>query len=146
MHKTEAFLVLFMLMNYAFVVLEARPLSMIDIKNSVTREEAVDFFDWLSHSVGAIKQGVPIDTLGGIKDSGPSSGGVGHKFTNSETLGGVKDSGPSSGGAGHKFTNSETLGGIKDSGPSSGGAGHKLTNSETLGGIKDSGPSPGQGH
>lgn len=124
-HKTEALLVLFMLMNYAFVILEAsRPLSIIDTKNSATREEVVDLFDWLSHSLGAIKQGVPIETLGGIKDSGPSSGGPGHKFTDSETLGGIKDSGPSSGGVGHKFTNSETLGGIKDSGPSP-GQGHK---------------------
>lgn len=84
-HKTEAFLVLFMLMNYAFVVLEARPLSIIDTGNSATREFETQI----------------IETLGGIKDSGPSAGGVGHKFTNSETLGGIKDSGPSP-GQGHK--------------------------------------------
>ncbi|CAK8562482.1 unnamed protein product [Lathyrus sativus] len=144
--KTEVFLVLFMLMNSLFMILEARPFSIIDRKNSDTRDEVVDFFGWLSHSVGEIKQAVPVETLGGIKDSGPSSGGVGHKFTNVNTLGGIKDSGPSSGGVGHKFTNVNTLGGIKDSGPSSGGVGHKFTNRETLGGIKDSGPSPGQGH
>ncbi|KAK2357020.1 PAMP-induced secreted peptide [Trifolium repens] len=107
--KTETFLILFMLiMNSAFVIIEARPLSIIDTKNTATREEVVNIFDWLSHS------------LGGIKDSGPSGPGVGHKFTNIDTLGGIKDSGPSSGGVGHKFTNSETLGGIKDSGPSPG--------------------------
>jgi hypothetical protein len=109
--KTETFLILFMLMNSAFVIIEARPLSIIDTKNTATREEVVNIFDWLSHS------------LGGIKDSGPSGPGVGHKFTNIDTLGGIKDSGPSSGGVGHKFTNSETLGGIKDSGPSP-GVGH----------------------
>ncbi|XP_058735369.1 uncharacterized protein LOC131607369 [Vicia villosa] len=143
--KTETFLVLFMLMN-VFLILEARPLSIIDTKNSYARNEVMDIFGWLSHSIGEIKQGVPVETLGGIKDSGPSSGGVGHKFTNVDTLGGIKDSGPSSGGTGHKFTDIDTLGGIKDSGPSSGGVGHKFTNRETLGGIKDSGPSPGQGH
>ncbi|XP_004509099.1 uncharacterized protein [Cicer arietinum] len=112
--KTETFLVLFMLMNSAFIVLEARPLSIIETENSM------NLVDWLSqYSLGAIKQGVPIETLEGIKDSGPS-GGVGHKFTNTDTLGGIKDSGPSSGGQGHKFTNSETLGGIKNSGPSPG--------------------------
>jgi hypothetical protein len=112
--KTETFLILFMLiMNSAFVIIEARPLSIIDTKNTATREEVVDFFDWLSVS----------HSLGGIKDSGPSGPGVGHKFTNIDTLGGIKDSGPSSGGVGHKFTNSETLGGIKDSGPSP-GVGH----------------------
>jgi hypothetical protein len=111
--KTETFLILFMLiMNSAFVIIEARPLSIIDTKNTATREEeVVNIFDWLSNS------------LGGIKDSGPSGPGVGHKFTNIDTLGGIKDSGPSSGGVGHKFTNSETLGGIKDSGPSP-GVGH----------------------
>ncbi|XP_045827754.1 PAMP-induced secreted peptide 2-like [Trifolium pratense] len=112
--KTETFLILFMLMNSSFVILvEARPLSIIDTKKTATREEVVDFFDWLSLS----------HSLGGIKDSGPSGPGVGHKFTNIDTLGGIKDSGPSSGGVGHKFTNSETLGGIKDSGPSP-GVGH----------------------
>jgi hypothetical protein len=111
--KTETFLILFMLMNSAFVIIEARPLSIIETKNTATREEVVDFFDWLSVS----------HSLGGIKDSGPSGPGVGHKFTNIDTLGGIKDSGPSSGGVGHKFTNSETLGGIKDSGPSP-GVGH----------------------
>ncbi|CAL5197751.1 unnamed protein product [Lathyrus oleraceus] len=118
--KTEVFFVFFMLLNSVFLILEARPLSIIDTKNSDTRDEVVDFFSWLSHSIGEIKQGVAVETLGGIKDSGPSSGGVGHKFTNIDTLGGIKDSGPSSGGVGHKFTNVNTLGGIKDSGPSPG--------------------------
>lgn len=92
-------------MNSVFIVLEARPLSIIETGNSATGREVVDFFDWLS--------------LGAIKQSGPSPG-EGHKFTNVDTLGGIKESGPSSGGEGHKFTNSETLGGIKNSGPSPG--------------------------
>lgn len=132
MLKTQALLVLVLLVNFAFFMgLEARPLSIIETGKSATGGEEVDFFDWLA--------------LGAMKDSGPSPG-VGHKFTNSETLGGIKDSGPSPGGKGHQFTNSETLGGIKNSGPSVGGEGHKFTNSETLGEMKDSGPSPGQGH
>ncbi|KAK7386399.1 hypothetical protein VNO78_26608 [Psophocarpus tetragonolobus] len=132
MLKTQAFVVVILLVNSAFFMgLEARPLSIIETGKSATGGDVVDFFDWLS--------------LGSRKDSGPSPG-VGHKFTNSATLGGIKDSGPSAGGEGHKFTNSMTLGGIKNSGPSPGGEGHKFTNSETLGEIKDSGPSPGQGH
>ncbi|CAL0312847.1 unnamed protein product [Lupinus luteus] len=103
--KTQPLLVMLILMYSTFMVLEARPLSIIETRNSATREEVVEVFDWL--------------TLGAIKQSGPSPG-VGHKFTNINTLGGIKDSGPSSGGEGHKFTNSETLGGIKDSGPSPG--------------------------
>ncbi|XP_027348558.1 PAMP-induced secreted peptide 2 [Abrus precatorius] len=103
--KTQALLVLFLLMNSAFMGLQARPLGIIETGNSATKGEVVDFFDWLS--------------LGSIKQSGPSPG-VGHKFPNTETLGGIKDSGPSSGGKGHEFTNSETLGQIKDSGPSPG--------------------------
>ena len=113
------------------MVLEARPLSIIETGNSGTRGEVVGFFDWLS--------------LRAIKQSGPSPG-QGHKFTNTETLGGIKDAGPSGPGVGHSFTNAKSLGGTKDSGPSSGGQGHQFTTSETLGGIKDSGPTPGQGH
>ncbi|CAL0313449.1 unnamed protein product [Lupinus luteus] len=60
-----------------------------------------------------------------MKQSG-SSPVEGHKVTSTSTLGlgGIKNSGPSSEGEGHKFTNSETLGGIKNSGPSSKGEGH----------------------
>ncbi|KAJ1421174.1 hypothetical protein SESBI_13894 [Sesbania bispinosa] len=129
--KTQALFVLLMLMNSVLMVLGGRPLGIIEAGNSATGGEVADFFDWLS--------------LGEMKQSGPSPG-EGHKFTNSETLGGIKDSGPSGPGVGHKFTNTETLGGIKESGPSPGGQGHQFTTSETLGGIKDSGPSPGQGH
>ncbi|ESW27877.1 hypothetical protein PHAVU_003G239800 [Phaseolus vulgaris] len=102
--KTRAFVVLVLLvMSTGLMGLEARPLSISGTGEGV---EVVDFFDWLS--------------LGAIKESGPSPGGKGHRFTNSNTLGGIKDSGPSSGGEGHKFTNSETLGGIKESGPTPG--------------------------
>ncbi|XP_019434683.1 PREDICTED: uncharacterized protein LOC109341273 [Lupinus angustifolius] len=105
--KTQSLLLILILLNSLLMALESRPLSIIDARNSATKEEVVEIFDWLS--VGAMKQ------------SGPSPG-EGHKFTNTNTLGlgGIKNSGPSSGGEGHKFTNSETLGGIKDSGPSPG--------------------------
>ncbi|CAL0313450.1 unnamed protein product [Lupinus luteus] len=85
------------------MVLESRPLSIIDARNSATEELS----------------------LGAMKQSGPSPG-EGHKVTSTNTLGlgGIKNSGPSSGGEGHKFTNSETHGGLKNSGPSSGGEGH----------------------
>ncbi|RYR28743.1 hypothetical protein Ahy_B01g052908 [Arachis hypogaea] len=101
--KTHTFLLTLFLL--AFVVLEARPLSIIGSGSS--EELAVDFFDWLS--VGAIK-------------SGPSLR-KGHKFTNTKDetlLGGIMDSGPSGSGVGHSFTDANTLGGIKDSGPSPG--------------------------
>lgn len=112
--KIQVLLVLFLLMNSGFVMLEGRPLSITGTGNSATGGEVVELFDWLSHSLGAIKQAN--NNLGGIKESGPSGPGVGHKFNNANTLGGIKNSGPSSGGPGHKFTNSETLGGIKNSG------------------------------
>ncbi|KAI4315013.1 hypothetical protein L6164_027865 [Bauhinia variegata] len=85
--KSKVLFVVFLLVSSAFVVFEARPLSITAARNSAA-EGAVDFFDWLS-------------SLGAMKESGPSSGGKGHKFTNSETLGGIKDSGPSGGGIGH---------------------------------------------
>lgn len=126
----KMFFVIFFV-NSVSIIVEARPLSIIETGNSAAKGD-IDLFGWLY--------------LGAIKQSGPSPGGEGHKFTNTETLGGIKDSGPSGGGVGHKFTNTETLGGIKESGPSPGGKGHQFTNNEILGGIKDSGPSPGQGH
>lgn len=77
--KSGGLLVLFLLVNSSvLMVLEARPMSIIG-----TKEVDVDVFDWLS--------------LGAIKQSGPSGPGVGHKFSNAETLGGIKDSGPSPG-------------------------------------------------
>ncbi|KAI4315011.1 hypothetical protein L6164_027863 [Bauhinia variegata] len=84
--KSNVLFVLFLLVSAAFVAFEARPLSITEARNTAT-EGAVDFFDWLS--------------LGAVKQSGPSQGGEGHKFTNSEILGGIKDSGPSGGGIGH---------------------------------------------
>ncbi|XP_054776073.1 PAMP-induced secreted peptide 2-like [Prosopis cineraria] len=103
--KVQGVVVLFLLVNTVFAVLEARPLSIIEEVNEGIKED-VDVFDWLS--------------LGSMKQSGPSAPGEGHKFTNSETLGGIKNSGPSPGGQGHKFTHSQTLGDVKDSGPSPG--------------------------
>lgn len=43
-------------------------------------------------------------------------------FINGWSIGSIKQSGPSPGGEGHKFTDS--LGGIKQSGPSPSGPGH----------------------
>ncbi|KAG9440371.1 hypothetical protein H6P81_020536 [Aristolochia fimbriata] len=64
-----------------------------------------------------------IDTLTGIKNSGPSPGdghSNGYMFVN----GGIKDAGPSPGGGGHKFITVDTVEGIKNSGPSPRGGGH----------------------
>lgn len=57
---------------------EARPLNVMG-----SAAIAEDFFEGLS--------------LGAIKESGPSAGGDGHKFVNSDTLGGIKNSGPAPG-------------------------------------------------
>ncbi|KAI9089003.1 hypothetical protein K1719_029282 [Acacia pycnantha] len=105
--KVQGLLVLFLLVNSVFIVLEARPI--IKEVNEGIRED-VDVFDWLS--------------LGSVKQSGPSAPGEGHRFTNSETLGGIKNSGPSPKGGGHKFSNSQNFGDVKDSGPSPQGPGH----------------------
>ncbi|KAK4262349.1 hypothetical protein QN277_027919 [Acacia crassicarpa] len=107
--KVQDLLVLSLLVNSVFMVLEARPLSIIKEVNEGIRED-VDVFDWLS--------------LGSVKQSGPSAPGEGHRFTNSETLGGLKNSGPSPKGGGHKFSNSQNFGDVKDSGPSPRGPGH----------------------
>ncbi|KAF7809873.1 PAMP-induced secreted peptide 2-like [Senna tora] len=70
---------LFMLATTS-VVLEGRPLSTTDLGG-----DDVEFFDWLN--------------LRGIKSSGPSGGGEGHRVK--DTLGGIKNSGPSNPGEGH---------------------------------------------
>ncbi|XLR64234.1 hypothetical protein HN51_006703 [Arachis hypogaea] len=74
--------VLLMVLNC--VVIIARPLNIIETSSSHKLSNA------------------PL-SLGGIKDSGPSGGGIGHKATNLHNLsiGGIKNSGPSSGGKGH---------------------------------------------
>ncbi|KAI9089353.1 hypothetical protein K1719_029632 [Acacia pycnantha] len=98
--KVQGLLVLFLLVNSVFIVLEARPLSIVKEVNEGIGED-VEVFDWLS--------------LGSVKQSGPSAPGEGHRFTNS---------GPSPKGGGHKFSNSQTFGDVKDSGPSPRGPGH----------------------
>ncbi|KAF6176885.1 hypothetical protein GIB67_025945 [Kingdonia uniflora] len=61
-------------------------------------------------------------------------------------LDGIKNSGPTTDGDGHGYTNAaKTLSGRKVSGPSP-DVGHKFTTVQTLGGVKDAGPSPGNGH
>ncbi|RDX84377.1 hypothetical protein CR513_34585, partial [Mucuna pruriens] len=102
----KSFIVLFIFLNSVFMMMvEARPLSIIEAGRNPASVGDVDFFDWLS--------------LGTLKKYGPSHG-KGHVFSNTEALPGIKDSGPSSGGQGHKFTDSDIFGGIKDSGPSDG--------------------------
>lgn len=125
-------LVLISSANWALIVSEARPLKLasFSIEGSL--------FDIDGLSIEAMKT-----------SGGPSSGGNGHGFTNSQILGGIKNGGPSPGGKGHGFTNAESLGGIKSGGgPSSGGKGHGFTNAQTLGGIKNGGgpSSGGKGH
>ncbi|CAL8996297.1 unnamed protein product [Prunus brigantina] len=139
-------LVLLTLSSRVLVISEARPLKLGSSWSSIDKE------------MESVFDGLFVDAM---KNGGPSSGGKGHAFTDSETLGGnkhsvyigaMKNEGPSSGGNGHAFTDSETLGGnkhslyigaMKNEGPSSGGNGHAFTDSETLGGIKHSGPSSG---
>jgi len=84
------------------------------------------------------KEGVIGDTNGvfrTLKGAGPSPG-VGHRLKKLQIIGGMKDSGPSSGGVGHiklrnegqKFNTVQVIGGIKHSGPSP-GEGHKYITS-----------------
>ncbi|KAL5714072.1 hypothetical protein ACHQM5_016081 [Ranunculus cassubicifolius] len=65
-----------------------------------------------------------VQTHGSIDISGPIPRGDHHKSINVQTLGAVKDSGPSP-GTGHSYVDVHNLGGIKDSGPSPGG-GHSF--------------------
>nr|XP_004497272.1 PAMP-induced secreted peptide 2 [Cicer arietinum] len=67
-----------------------------------------------------------------LKEAGPSPG-IGHRLKKLQNLGGIKDSGPSSGGVGHikvqnfeghKINTIQVLGVIKHSGPSP-GEGHR---------------------
>ncbi|KAK4260125.1 hypothetical protein QN277_003282 [Acacia crassicarpa] len=84
----KAMFVVFMFLNSVFTGIQGRPLCMSGTVNTAAADgDNVDFFHWLG--------------LGGIKSSGPSDGGAGHQFTNSNTLGGMKNSGPSSSGSGH---------------------------------------------
>ncbi|XP_059284503.1 PAMP-induced secreted peptide 2-like [Lycium ferocissimum] len=81
-------LLLLLITSINFLTCEARPLNILKINDSGSGNVAT--FDWL--------------TLGFIKDE--PSPDVGHKFTNRvQTLGGIKDSGPSP-GAGHKVVTS----------------------------------------
>lgn len=87
-----------------FMGIQGRPLSLEETTgNTVAAGDDVEFINWLG--------------MGGIKNSGPSGGGAGHKLTTSNTLGDMKNSG-------HKVTTSNTLGGMKNSGPSRPGMGH----------------------
>ncbi|XP_054808139.1 PAMP-induced secreted peptide 2-like [Prosopis cineraria] len=81
------FFVVLILVNSVYMGTEGRPLSTAETGKAVAAGGDVVFFDWLA--------------LGGIKSSGPSDGGAGHKFTNSATLGGIKTTGPSGPGVGH---------------------------------------------
>lgn len=60
----------------------------------------------------------------------------------------IKNSGPSSGGHGHKSTTGSEImvGENQNEGPSSGGRGHAVIADELLGENKRSGPSPGDGN
>ncbi|CAN8283987.1 unnamed protein product [Cochlearia groenlandica] len=76
-------ILVFMLIGSVFVV-EARPLGLTKAEEKLVAK----FFDGLS--------------LGAIKESGPSSGGEGHKFMDrSEPVVYSKHSGPSPSGPGH---------------------------------------------
>lgn len=76
--------ILFFILVGSVLVVEARPLGLTKAEEKL----AAKFFDGLS--------------LGSIKDSGPGSGGEGHKFVDrSETVVYGKHSGPSPSGPGH---------------------------------------------
>ncbi|CAA7040752.1 unnamed protein product [Microthlaspi erraticum] len=83
MSKAVLSSILFFMLVGSVLVVEARPLGLSKAEEKVVAE----FFDGLS--------------LGAIKQSGPSSGGEGHQFVESETLGYGKQSGPSPSGPGH---------------------------------------------
>ncbi|CAN6840267.1 unnamed protein product [Brassica oleracea] len=76
--------ILFFILVGSVLVVEARSLSL----TKAEEKQAAKFFDGLS--------------LGAIKDSGPGSGGEGHKFVDrSEPVVYGKHSGPSPSGPGH---------------------------------------------
>ncbi|CAH8263211.1 unnamed protein product [Arabidopsis lyrata] len=84
MNKVVLGSILFFMLVSSILVVEARPLGL----TKAEEELVAKFFDGLS--------------LGAIKESGPSSGGEGHRFVDrSETLGYGKHSGPSPSGPGH---------------------------------------------
>lgn len=96
--------------NRVLLVSEARPLKLGNSWSSSSIESS-SLFDIDELYIEAMK----------------ITSGKGHGFTNSQTLGGIKNGGPSSGGKGYALTNSHTalgLGGIKKSGPSAGGRGN----------------------
>ena len=84
MNKVVLSSILFLMLVGSVLVVEARPLGLTKAEEKLVAK----FFDGLS--------------LGAIKESGPSSGGEGHKVVDrSETLVYVKQSGPSPSGPGH---------------------------------------------
>ncbi|CAN6906414.1 hypothetical protein Bca4012_096176 [Brassica carinata] len=84
MNKVVLSSILFFMLVGSVLVVEARPLGLTKAEEKLVAK----FFDGLS--------------LGAIKESGPSSGGEGHKVVDrSETLVYVKQSGPSPSGPGH---------------------------------------------
>ncbi|OVA02050.1 hypothetical protein BVC80_8963g19 [Macleaya cordata] len=132
-------LLLLLSSTFIFGTLEARPL---DVLNPAGITEG--FVDGLPLGSGTIKNSAAgggsdnnnnnkklfmmniahHQTLGGIKNSGPSPG-IGHKSKKLKISGKLnyRVAGPSP-GEGHKYTNAKTLGGNKVSGPSPGGGGH----------------------
>ena len=84
MNKVVLSSILFFMLVGSVLVVEARPLGLTKAEEKLVAK----FFDGLS--------------LGAIKESGPSSGGEGHKVVDrSETLVYVKQSGLSPSGPGH---------------------------------------------
>ncbi|CAH8358834.1 unnamed protein product [Eruca vesicaria subsp. sativa] len=84
MNKVVLGSILFFMLVGSILVVESRPLGLTKAEEKLLAK----FFDGLS--------------LGAIKESGPSSGGEGHKFVDrSAPLVYVKQSGPSPSGPGH---------------------------------------------
>ncbi|KAK9097305.1 hypothetical protein Sjap_022802 [Stephania japonica] len=162
--KCPASLTLFVLSisSINFLAIETRPLNILSTLRAVNKLD-VKFTNVAP--VGGINEGSAPSNGGEQQRSmvrSPSPGDGRHRLTIGQTLGGIKDSGPSPGGGnglgkGSSPTMAMNFGGMKDSGPAPGGGHHHFQNGSasnegkvlgpsTRGVIEDSGPSPGGGH
>ncbi|KAK1268503.1 hypothetical protein QJS04_geneDACA006286 [Acorus gramineus] len=103
--KSLCLLMLLLLSSFSAFTAGARPLLVVEEGKGGVKDFIDDLFLW------------------GVKIPGPNPGGQGHAATTMDTMGGVKDSGPSP-GQGHGATTMDTMGVVQDSGPSP-GQGHK---------------------
>ena len=87
-------------MSFGFVFLALVLITSTAVHVTNARPNPVKVDSAASVEVGGFFDGL---ALGSMKQSGGSSSGAGHKYSvSSQTLGGIKDSGPSP-GAGHSY-------------------------------------------